>query len=364
MTKQFGKIVAILMVLVMAVSMFAITASADTTATDDFIVATSDEATTDEYIGFLGDANVDGKVDVRDATAIQKDLALLVALDEVGAVLADANLDGDVNIKDATEIQKWVALLPANEKIGTLVTADDFLPEDKPVVTPDEPVVTPDEPVVTPDEPVVTPDEPVVVEKVVLTFYTAKTGWVADAGAYVLLVDTDTETAYETTFDGENSWTAEVPETVVNIRFDRCDPDTGNVWNSWAAADRGEATTFQTDGDTGVWNDEIAEISEVTIYFDNSVTQWDYVAFYQWSDSSFAQYTVMTQLEDDPDIWTLTINSNITTGLFKGSAVDVWEPILQTANITIDTATYGNDIIFTVYAGAEMWETTPEAIVG
>jgi len=383
MRTELRKILAVVMVLALAVSMFAMSVSATTNdlTAGDFIVATPDETTPDEVttpdepvatpdVLIYGDVNLNGEVTISDATEIQKAVAALIELSDLQAMLADVDADSEVTIKDATEIQKYIALLPVDGLTGVIVGNEPTVDEkpvvtpdepvvtpDEPVVTPDEPVVTPDEPVVTPDEPVVTPDEPVVVEKVLITFYTAKTGWVKDADAYVLLIDTDTNEVYETIFDGENSWTAEVPETVVNIRFDRCDPNTGDVWNSWTAADRGEAKTFQTDGDFGVWNDEIAETSEVTIYFDNSVTKWDYVAFYQWSDSSFAQYTVMTQIEDT-DIWTLTINSNITTGLFKGSEVGKWEPILQTANITVDTAANGNNILFTVFAGAEMWETT------
>ncbi len=377
MRTELRKILAVVMVLALAVSMFTFSVSAATdNAAEDFIVATQDEATLDEVtpdepvatpdVLLYGDVNLSGEISISDATEVQKAVAELIVLSELQAILADVDADGNVTVKDATEIQKYIAELPVDGLTGTVY--GETTEDEKPVVTPDEttkdeePVVTPDEttkdeePVVTPDE--TTKDEPIVEpEMITLTFYTAKTGWVKDAGAYVVLVDTDTDTAYETTFDGENSWTAEVPATVVNIRFDRCNPEDGAVWNSWTAANRGEATMFQTDGDTGVWNDEIAETSEVTIYFDNSVTKWDYVAFYQWSDSAFAQYTVMTQIEGT-DIWTLTINSNITTGLFKGSEVGEWQAILQTANITIDTAVNGNNILFTVYAGAEMWETT------
>lgn len=371
MRTELRKILAVVMVLALAVSMFTFSVSAATDNTaEDFIVATQDEVTLDEVatpdVLLYGDVNLSGDITISDATEIQKAVAELIVLSELQAILADVDADGNITVKDATEIQKYIAELPVDGITGTVY--GETTEDEKPVVTPDE-TTKDEEPVVTPDEttkdeePVVTPDEttkdedPVVVEKVVITFYTAKTGWVADAGAYVLLVDTDTNAVYETTFDGVNSWTAEVPETVVNIRFDRCSPEDGTVWNSWTAANRGEVTMFQTDGDTGVWSDEIAETSEVVIYFDNSVTKWDYVAFYQWSDSAFAQYTVMTQIEDT-DIWTLTINSNITTGLFKGSPVDEWAAILQTANITVDTAANGNNILFTVYAGAEMWETT------
>ncbi|MBQ7385837.1 MAG: dockerin type I repeat-containing protein [Ruminococcus sp.] len=57
----------------------------------------------------VGDANDDGKLNVRDATIIQKDLANITELSEVGTLVADVNGDGRVTIKDATAIQKQLA---------------------------------------------------------------------------------------------------------------------------------------------------------------------------------------------------------------------------------------------------------------
>lgn len=57
----------------------------------------------------LGDANNDGKLNIRDATIIQKDLAQITELSYAGNVVADVNGDGNVTIKDATAIQKQLA---------------------------------------------------------------------------------------------------------------------------------------------------------------------------------------------------------------------------------------------------------------
>ncbi len=62
---------------------------------------------TPEYI--LGDADLSGAVNVRDATAIQKHIASLITLSESQLLAADTNADAIVNIKDATQIQKFVA---------------------------------------------------------------------------------------------------------------------------------------------------------------------------------------------------------------------------------------------------------------
>ena len=127
--------------------------------TPDEPVVTPDEPAANIY----GDVDLNGKVNVKDATLIQKAIADLATLDELQAALADVNADGKVNVKDATEIQKWIAELSDNAIIGTDYDAE-TAPETPEVEIPE--VETPDEPVVeTPDEPVVeTPDEPVVEE--------------------------------------------------------------------------------------------------------------------------------------------------------------------------------------------------------
>lgn len=56
-----------------------------------------------------GDVNGDGKLNIRDATAIQKYLAKILELDENAVELADFNGDGKLNVKDATAIQKTIA---------------------------------------------------------------------------------------------------------------------------------------------------------------------------------------------------------------------------------------------------------------
>lgn len=76
--------------------------------------ATDDEdpkgdATGDEFE--IGDVNADGKINIKDATQIQKYAAKLVDLDEKAQVRADFNADGKINVKDATQIQKKIANL-------------------------------------------------------------------------------------------------------------------------------------------------------------------------------------------------------------------------------------------------------------
>ena len=70
----------------------------------------------------IGDVDCSQKVNVRDATAIQKYLAKVVALSENELKLADTDSNSKINIKDATGIQKWLAKLLPNSKIGTKYT--------------------------------------------------------------------------------------------------------------------------------------------------------------------------------------------------------------------------------------------------
>lgn len=69
----------------------------------------TDATTPDEQNYLLGDVNRDGKLNIRDATLIQKYLAKIAALDDEQMIIADITLDKKVNIKDATYIQKKIA---------------------------------------------------------------------------------------------------------------------------------------------------------------------------------------------------------------------------------------------------------------
>ncbi len=56
-----------------------------------------------------GDADEDGKVNIKDATIIQKHVAKILTLSQQGQENADVDGNANINIKDATTIQKFVA---------------------------------------------------------------------------------------------------------------------------------------------------------------------------------------------------------------------------------------------------------------
>jgi hypothetical protein len=57
----------------------------------------------------IGDVNKDGRVNIKDATMIQKYIARLIDFDATQNIVADTNDDGVINVMDATEIQKYIA---------------------------------------------------------------------------------------------------------------------------------------------------------------------------------------------------------------------------------------------------------------
>ena len=57
----------------------------------------------------IGDTNLDGKITIRDVTAIQRHLAELEVFTDDQLALADTNGDGKVDISDATHLQKYLA---------------------------------------------------------------------------------------------------------------------------------------------------------------------------------------------------------------------------------------------------------------
>ena len=60
---------------------------------------------------FYGDVNNNGEVDIKDATEIQRHLAKIAELSELGKDLADVNADQRVSVLDATMIQRKIAHL-------------------------------------------------------------------------------------------------------------------------------------------------------------------------------------------------------------------------------------------------------------
>lgn len=76
------------------------------------------DSTAPVVVGLLGDVNGDGKVNVKDATLIQKAAAKIIELTDEEKLRADVNADNKNNVKDATAIQKFAAKIETGFPVG------------------------------------------------------------------------------------------------------------------------------------------------------------------------------------------------------------------------------------------------------
>lgn len=91
------------------------TTAAEETTTE---APTSTETEAPKVLGIYGDVNGDNTVSIKDASAIQKHLAMIDTIPAEREVFADVTGDNKISIKDASAIQKYLAALEHNSKIG------------------------------------------------------------------------------------------------------------------------------------------------------------------------------------------------------------------------------------------------------
>lgn len=71
----------------------------------------------------IGDVNLDGEVDINDATEISKYLVNLITLEGKALATADVNGDADIDINDVTCIQKYLAKFTSYGNCGQKLTS-------------------------------------------------------------------------------------------------------------------------------------------------------------------------------------------------------------------------------------------------
>ncbi len=128
-------------------------------------------ADTAEYV-LLGDADFSNKVNIKDATLIQKHIAKIETLDEKALFASDVDVNEVANIRDVTNIQKWLAKMPIDYAIGEEVlykggATDNTKPSNPDVIIPDKPTAPTDvteNPVTTATDPTTLPVETTVTE--------------------------------------------------------------------------------------------------------------------------------------------------------------------------------------------------------
>lgn len=142
---MFKKTLSLILAIITLISVFSITAFTASAEENKVFSATDDEASVDEatadeeklvisdvpksdsdnidglVIGYIGDVNKDDKINVKDATYLQKSLAKIVYLTESAKLLADADNNGKLNVRDATTIQKHIAGFSVESKVWYLL---------------------------------------------------------------------------------------------------------------------------------------------------------------------------------------------------------------------------------------------------
>ena len=100
------------------------TSTPDETTVPTTVTEPTTETTAPAVEYFYGDADLNEKINVKDATQVQKHTAKMLTLEGQALTQADVTGDGKVNIKDATAIQKYVAKLitifPVEEGVAEL----------------------------------------------------------------------------------------------------------------------------------------------------------------------------------------------------------------------------------------------------
>ncbi|MDO4420196.1 MAG: GH36 C-terminal domain-containing protein [Ruminococcus sp.] len=94
--------------------------ASETTKASNSTAETSTSAFADTLT--LGDTDLSGTVNIKDATLIQKFAANLTNLSDKAKIAADTDMNTKINIKDATAIQKFLANLSTEFPIGSIIT--------------------------------------------------------------------------------------------------------------------------------------------------------------------------------------------------------------------------------------------------
>ncbi len=198
---------------------------------------TSSETTTPGKTYLYGDSNLDDAVNVSDATLVQKISAGIELLkSDIQKKTMDVNNDGRQNVQDATLIQKYSAGMISSFPAGISFTVGGGTTVPS---TQESSIAT-------------TPQSTVEIAIVDNT----PEKWLGDAEALFILVDTSTNKEYEMTKSGDGKWTATVPASVTNIKFNRNNPENSSeTWNSWDCGSRGSSVTYTaTSSGVGSWS--------------------------------------------------------------------------------------------------------------
>ncbi len=301
------KLISMLLAVLMVLSMFSVGMVSASALPEDAIINDaegSDASGIDgELYGLMGDSDANGKINVKDATQIQKFVAKLIELDETNEALSDVDLNGKVNVKDATAIQKWVAKIPVDAPINCLV----YIPA--------EPTTEVTEPTTEATEPTV-----IVIPTTVATEDEPTTAATEDESVPVIIPTTVVTEPTEAT---EATEATEVTE-----------PTEATTVEPTEAT---EATTVTSATDATTTDAPIPQT--ITIYFTNT-QGWEVVNVHYWGDgASDWPGVAMTYVETNDmgqDIYSAEVPAGITGAVFNGkeSAESTKGDDYQTVDVT------------------------------
>lgn len=358
--------------------------------TNDIVIPTKPTQTTApvdgpaEYV-LLGDADFSGKVNIKDATIIQKHIAKIDTLDEKAVFASDVDANDVLNIRDVTFIQKWIAKMDVDYAVGEevlykgsedITVPDDqkptiFIPTEptevpttaKPIETEPTEVPTTAEPVITEPttaEPVITEPitQPIITEPITQPNDGTETiyfvdgtpeGWVGDHDVKLYIFNYETNENYAGTMQDENTWTFQVPAGMTAINFYRCANEFTNTefYNSWTmcVTPRGSENTFTATGDnTGSWTGNSSggnsgsdgpiiddPITGNYIYLQNDAN-WGVVYCHSWPTGAMGTTWPGTQMESmGNNLYRISIDSTHTNIVFNAG-----EGAAQTENLTAE----------------------------
>ena len=254
----------------------------------------------------LGDTNEDGAVDLKDVLMIQNYQARVLTLTGSQFLAADVNADGIVNVDDALNIQKYLSKMETEYAIGQEQTATE---------EPSVPTDPPTQPTAPTGEESTEPSQG---EDGSLTLYVKNgVGWLTNDGCKLFVYNTDTQESIQLEQNETGSYfLTTIDESWQNLAFYRLDPlDPGddvvgtaiNKWEGLPARESNDCFNVTADG-SGTWTmyDPNEETGARTIYFDNSVTQWEQVYIYGWSFGLYQEFVPMEQVTDTVYKYTFT----------------------------------------------------------
>lgn len=269
-----------------------------------------------KYQYILGDVDGNGKVNIADVLKIQNWLSKKIELDNKALLAADIDANVKVEVADVLNIQKYKALMPVEYEIGKALEIDEADIPDYPA--PPEIPTEPSSEATLPTEPPTQPDTeaPTVPEGQIPLYVSNAVSWITNDGCKLWAYNVDTQEFVLMEINLEGTYfSANVDESWQNIAFYRSTYDIDentfsndlpveqmpNKWTGLPA--RGDNNCFLVTADSaGKWQvyDPDAPVQDTkTVYFDNSVTQWDTVYVYAWSFGLKNEFVEMEKVTDN-----------------------------------------------------------------